>query len=81
MAIAGQHRQKGLAPAQAQRDHSIVTAAGFHPDCRAVLIQIVALYDATPWLIGHAAAGEFRKKNTRRPGQTAATIHRTAANG
>jgi len=35
--------KKGLAPAQAQRDHYIVSAAGSHPDCRAVLIQIVAL--------------------------------------
>src|SRR5258705_4763562 len=36
--------KKGLAPAQAQRDHPIVMAAGSHPDCRAILIQIVALH-------------------------------------
>jgi hypothetical protein len=35
--------KKGLAPAPAQRDHSVVTVAGSHPDCRAVLIEIVAL--------------------------------------
>jgi hypothetical protein len=34
--------KKGLAPAPAQRDHPIVTVAGSHPDCRVVLIQIVA---------------------------------------
>ena len=34
--------RKGLAPAQGQRDHHIVTAADSHPDCRAVLIQITA---------------------------------------
>jgi DNA-binding FrmR family transcriptional regulator len=39
--------RKGLAPAQGQRDHHIVTAADSHPDCRAVLIQIVALYVST----------------------------------
>src|SRR5208282_4233456 len=36
--------KKGLAPAPAERDHPMVTVAGSHPDCRAVLIQIVALY-------------------------------------
>ena len=36
--------EKGLAQAQTQRDHYVVSAAGSHPDCRAVLIQIVALY-------------------------------------
>ena len=45
-AIAGRHRQRGLAPAETQRDHPIVTVAGSHPDCRAVLIQIVALYQS-----------------------------------
>src|SRR5215216_2087367 len=28
-----------------------LTAAGSHPDCRAVLIQIVALYGAFPWQV------------------------------
>jgi hypothetical protein len=35
--------KNGLHRPQAQRDHFIVTAAGSRPDCRAVLIQIVAL--------------------------------------
>jgi hypothetical protein len=35
----------------------ILTAAGSHPDCRAVLILIVALYDLETWVeeLGAAA--------------------------
>jgi hypothetical protein len=37
------HRHKGLASVRVQRDDD-ATAAASHPDCRAVLIQIVAPY-------------------------------------
>jgi hypothetical protein len=43
-AITRPHRQKRLAPAQAWRDHYVVTAAASNRDCRAVLFQIVAPY-------------------------------------
>jgi hypothetical protein len=40
--MAGRHPQKGRLGLKAIIP--ILTAAGSHPDCRAVLIQIVALY-------------------------------------
>jgi hypothetical protein len=43
-AIAGWHRQKkGLHRPRHSAIVLLVTAAGSHPDCRAILIQIVAL--------------------------------------
>ena len=65
-AIAGRHRQRGLAPAQAQRDHPIVTAAGSHPDCRAVLIQIVALYTGIPLRFSRHFCLRLSRGNRRR---------------